>query len=106
MRRGDIWTVAGAGYASKPRPVIIVQSDSVTGFDSVVTVLLTTYDSTDIPTRVPIQPTPENGLNQQSWAMADKIVTVKRSSLGARIGRVDEMTMQQIGRQVAVVLGL
>lgn len=106
MRRGDIWTVAGAGYASKPRPVIVIQSDSVTGFDSVVTVLLTTYDSTGIPIRVPIRPTPENGLNKQSWAMPDKIVTVKRSSLGARIGRVDDATMQEIGRQVAAMLGL
>ena len=35
MRRGDIWTVAGAkGYAGKPRPVVIVQNDSFDATDS------------------------------------------------------------------------
>ena len=30
MRRGDIWTVSGGkDYASKPRPVVIVQDDSL-----------------------------------------------------------------------------
>ena len=106
MRRGDIWTVAADGYASKPRPVIIIQSDRIDRFDSVVTVLLTTYDSTDIPTRVRIQPSEGNGLNKVSWAMTDKIVTVKRSTLGTLVGRVDDETMREIGRQLAVVLGL
>ena len=27
MRRGEIWSVAGRGYASKPRPVLVVQSN-------------------------------------------------------------------------------
>lgn len=25
--RGEVWTVAGPGYASKPRPAVVVQSD-------------------------------------------------------------------------------
>ena len=25
--RGEVWTVAGSGYASKPRPAVVVQSD-------------------------------------------------------------------------------
>ena len=29
MKRGEIWTMAGgSGYASKPRPVVIVQDDA------------------------------------------------------------------------------
>ncbi|WEV65580.1 type II toxin-antitoxin system PemK/MazF family toxin [Bifidobacterium sp. ESL0764] len=32
MKRGEIWTVRADGYASKPRPVVIVQSDKVAGF--------------------------------------------------------------------------
>jgi mRNA-degrading endonuclease toxin of MazEF toxin-antitoxin module len=32
MRRGEVWTVAGAGdYAGKLRPVVIVQDDSFEG---------------------------------------------------------------------------
>ena len=30
MKRGEIWTMAGgSGYASKPRPVVIVQDDAL-----------------------------------------------------------------------------
>ena len=43
MKRGEIWTLQADGYASKPRPVVIVQSDAVDRFDSVITCLLTSY---------------------------------------------------------------
>ena len=52
MKRGEIRTLQADGYASKPRPVVIVQSDAVDRFDSVITCLLTSYDSSDIDTRV------------------------------------------------------
>ena len=36
MKRGELWTTAdGSGYASKPRPVVIVQDDAFTARDSV-----------------------------------------------------------------------
>lgn len=41
MKRGEIRTLQADGYASKPRPVVIVQSDAVDRFDSVITCLLT-----------------------------------------------------------------
>lgn len=59
MKRGEIWTLQADGYASKPRPVVIVQSDAVDRFDSVITCLLTSYDSSDIDTRVRLEPSPE-----------------------------------------------
>ena len=46
--RGEIWTMRDDAYASKARPIVIVQSDEVGGFDSVVLCLLTSYDSSDI----------------------------------------------------------
>ena len=43
MKRGEIWTMAGGpGYASKPRPVVIVQDDAFTARDSIVVCLITT----------------------------------------------------------------
>jgi len=43
VRRGDICIVAGAGgYASKPRPVVIVQDDSFDATDSVTFCRFTT----------------------------------------------------------------
>ena len=65
--RGEIWTMRDDLYASKARPVVIVQSDDVQGFDSVVLCLLTTFDSTDVPTRVRVEPSVENGLEKTSF---------------------------------------
>ncbi|HEY3840021.1 MAG TPA: type II toxin-antitoxin system PemK/MazF family toxin [Bryobacteraceae bacterium] len=107
MRRGEIWTVAGGPYyAGKPRPVVIVQADWYTGFDS-VTVCPFTSDNTHAPSvRIPVNPTENNGLRSPSWLMPDKLVTVPVVStpeprLGSRTGRLDfpECT----GRSLAVV---
>ena len=106
MKRGEIWTLHADGYASKPRPVVIVQSDAVDRFDSVITCLLTSYDSSDIATRVRLEPSPENGLNKVSYVMTDKIVTVDRKLLGYQVGVVDDAAMANIGRQLMRVLGL
>ena len=43
MRRGEVWTVAGAGdYAGKPRPVAIVQDDRFGEIESVTVCPFTT----------------------------------------------------------------
>ncbi|HIT45281.1 MAG TPA: type II toxin-antitoxin system PemK/MazF family toxin [Candidatus Aphodovivens excrementavium] len=104
--RGEVWTLRDDRYASKARPVVIVQSDDVVGFDSVVLCLLTTYDSSQIPTRVRIEPTRENGLEKTSYVMTEKIASVSRSLLGKRIGRIEEASMGEIAKQLACVLGI
>ena len=106
MKRGEIWTIRASGYASKPRPVVIVQSDSVTRFDSVITCLLTSYDSSDIATRVRVEPDVHNGLNKTSYVMTDIIVTVERGLLGERIGVMPDEAMIQVNRRLMAVLGL
>ena len=43
MKRGEIWTVAGAkDYAGKPRPAVILQDDRFDATGSVTVCLLTT----------------------------------------------------------------
>lgn len=32
MERGEIWVLRDEGYASKPRPVVVIQSDEITQF--------------------------------------------------------------------------
>ena len=52
MERSDVWTCLYEGYASKPRPVLIVQDNAVSGqFGSTVMCLITSFVSDDIPTR-------------------------------------------------------
>ena len=74
MRRGEVWTLRDGGYASKARPVVVVQDESVAEFDSVILCLLTSYDSDGMPTRVKISPSGDNGLFKTSYVMADKII--------------------------------
>ena len=106
MRRGEIWTVLGKSYASKPRPVLIVQSDLVDSFESTVLCLVTSSDSSEIPTRVRVEPTPENGLRETSWIMTDKLYSARKGELGQRIGMLDDESMGKVTRQLAAILGI
>jgi mRNA interferase MazF len=106
MRRGEVWTVAGAGdYAGKPRPVVIVQ-DSFEDVDSLV-VCPFTSDTTEAPLfRLPAEPNPGNGLRAACRLMVDKITAVPKSKMGQRIGSLDAADIVRLNRSVLVFLGL
>jgi mRNA interferase MazF len=105
--RGEIWTISGgADYAGKPRPVVILQSNSFEGLGS-VTVCPFTTDPTEAPLlRLVITPADGNGLRDVSRIMIDKITTVPKSKLGARVGRMADEDMLRLNRGVVVFLGL
>ena len=96
----------GSGYASKPRPVVIVQDDALTARDS-VTVCLITTDPSDLPVfRVPVEPTTDNCLRALSGLMVDKVTTVPRSRLGQCIGCLADDDLLRLNRSLLVFLGL
>jgi len=105
--RGEIWTLSGgADYAGKPRPVVILQSNSFEGLGS-VTVCPFTTDPTEAPLlRLVITPADGNGLRDVSRIMIDKITTVPKSKLGARVGRMADEDMLRLNRGAVVFLGL
>ena len=107
MRRGDVWTVSGGkDYAGKPRPVVIVQDDAFDATDS-VTVCAFTTDPTEAPLfRLPVERNERNGLQSSSRLMVDKIVTVPKSKVGERIGRLDDEDVVRLNQAVLVFLGL
>ena len=107
MRRGEIWTVAGGGdYAGKPRPVVIVQDDSFDATDS-ITICAFTRDTTEAPLfRLLVDPNERNGLRVACRLMADKIITVSKSKLGARVGRLDDEDVLRLNQAILVFLGL
>lgn len=107
MRRGDIFTVAGGkDYAGKPRPVVIVQDDPFEATGS-VTICAFTTDPAEAPLfRLLVEPNDRNGLRSASRLMVDKITTVPKSRLGARIGRLDDEDMVKLNRAIMVFLGL
>ena len=106
MIRGEIWTLRDTGYASKTRPVVIIQSDDIQNFDSIILCLLTTFDSSKITTRVFIPSNPLNGLKKDSYVMTEKIVTVDKRELGEKVGILTNEELEKISIQLAVVLGI
>ncbi|MBI1867286.1 MAG: type II toxin-antitoxin system PemK/MazF family toxin [Methylocystis sp.] len=107
MNRREIWTVAGGNdYAGKPRPVVILQDDAFDQLDSVTICPLTT-DPADLPLfRIVVAPSDGNGLRLLSRIMADKVTTIPKSKLGARIGRLADQDMVRLTRAIVVFLGL
>ena len=106
MKRGEIWTLRDKQYASKARPVVIIQSDKHSSFDSVILCLFTSFESSDISTRVLVNPSERNGLQKTSYVMTDKIVTVDKKMLGENIGVLSDEEMKEIDTQLIVILGL
>lgn len=107
MKRAEIWTAsADVAYASKPRPVVIVQQGNFDALDS-VTICGLTSDPTDLPLfRILIEPSPLNGLQSPSRIMVDKILTIRKSNLGYRIGHLSERDIARLDRAIATFLGL
>lgn len=104
MNRGELCTVSGGVYAAKPRPALIIQDDLFSGTESVVVIPLTTTEADVAIARIAVPTT--TGIAQPSFAMIDKITTVRRSNLGTRIGRASTALMTEIERSLMVFLGL
>ena len=106
ISRGDIWTAAGgSGYVGKPRPVVILQDDRFEHTASVTICPLTTNPAEVPLVRPVVTPDESNGLRVPCRLMADKITTIPKSGLGARIGRLAPSVMAELDRAVLVFLG-
>ena len=107
MKRGDIWMVAGGkDDVGKPRPAVIVQDDSFDATDS-ITICACTTDETDAPLwRLPVEANERNGLRAACRLMVDKISTVPKAKVGARVGRLDDEDILRLNQAALVFLGL
>lgn len=106
MNRGDFVTIAMQGDFGKPRPALVIQSDQFNEH-STVTVLLVSSSLVDAPLlRVAVQPSETNGLQKPSQVMIDKAMTIKRDKLGESFGSASDAAMLEVGRCLAVFLGI
>ena len=107
MKRGEIWTAAGGKhYASKPRPMVIVQDDRFDDTDSITTCSFTT-DPTEAPLfRLVVEPDAQNGLRAVCRLMVDKITTVPKAKLRTQIGRLADQDIVRLNRAILVFLGI
>jgi mRNA interferase MazF len=86
--------------------VVIVQDDSFDATDS-LTICAFTTDETDAPLfRVAVAPSARNGLRAACRLMVDKISTVPKAKVGARIGKLDDEDILRLNQAVLVFLGL
>lgn len=106
MRRGDLVTVAMQGDFGKPRPALVIQADRFAD-NSTLTVLLMTSSMVDIPLiRITVEPNERNSLQRPSQIMIDKTMSPRREKLGPVFGRVDDETMIEVTRRLALFLGM
>jgi mRNA interferase MazF len=106
VKRGDIITVAAPGDDGKPRPAVIIQSDSLDAADSVLVALLTSTQ-TDAPLyRLTLTPTTTNGLKSVSQIMADKILAYPRQKCGPVLGHLSATEIIGVNTMLSVMIGL
>lgn len=107
MTRGEVWTAAGGqAYAGKPRPVVILQDDRFDATDSIIVCPLTWDPTPALLFRVPIEPSPDNGLRKRSYVMVDKIASIPKARIRALVGRLDDEGIVRLNRAVFVFPGL
>jgi mRNA interferase MazF len=106
MNWGNFVTIAMQGDFGKPRPALVIQSDQFNEH-ATVTVLLVSSTLVDAPLlRVTVQPDKTNNMKKPSQVMVDKAMTVKRDKLGEAFGSAGDEVMLEVGRCLAVFLGI
>jgi mRNA interferase MazF len=103
LKRGDFVILAIPG---KPRPALIVQNDIYADLGSLVICPLTTELRTYSHFRLPVAPTPSNGVEKQSQIMVDKITAVGRERVQKRIGEADDTLMAAVSVALATFLAI
>jgi mRNA interferase MazF len=108
LRRGDVVFYGERGeYSGKLRPGVIVQRDSTLADSPSITLCgITSFSMPTHAARVSLSPSPENGLEEHSFAMIDKIATIGRSRVRRIFGRLSADEMNAIDRALRAWLEL
>lgn len=108
-RRGELWIASGRGdCTTKPRPVLILQDDSLTNeeMDSVIVCPSTTDREHSGATRIPVEPSSLNGLEEPSMLQVDKLSALRSRRLDKKIGQLEDHYLIRVEDAVAMFLGL
>jgi mRNA-degrading endonuclease toxin of MazEF toxin-antitoxin module len=84
--------------------VLVLTRSEVIDVRALVTVVEVTTSIRNIASEVGIDPT-ESGLDRASVVNCDGIHTVAQSSLGSRVGSVEEPTMHRVCAAIGYALG-
>jgi len=90
-------TYSGGSYG-KPRLAVVVQNGLALAEPASITLCpLTTFvvDGAD-DFRIPVEPDARNGLQQRSFIMSDKLITLPINKIGPLIGQLDQASMKRL----------
>ena len=106
INRGEIWSVAWAGFAGKPRPALVIQAEEYRLTDTDILALITTTESEASTLRLPIKAEESNGLQQDSFICLDKLMATPLANLGKCYGKVSDEIMQEVNERLIKILGI
>jgi mRNA interferase MazF len=86
--------------------VVVLQDDRFVGTLSITICPFTTNPARAPLFRLPVAAGERNGLAVSCSLMVDKIMTVPKTKVGTRIGRLDDADLVRLNRAVVVFLGL
>ncbi len=100
--------MAGGVYAAKPRPAVIVQDDLFDATSSVTVAPMTStlVDAPLMRIRIAGGEGLLSGLDHDSDVMIDKVTTVRKSNIHARVGRLTAEQVVEVERAMMAFLGL
>lgn len=109
-RRGEIWLIdLGDPIGSEQgwrRPALVVSSDHWNAHAATVTVLPMTRTRHGLPTRVEIEPSAANGLDETSYARCEDVRAISVERLVHQVGAVDTLTLHNVSRVLRIFLEL
>jgi mRNA interferase MazF len=105
MRRGDLMMAVLPGAYGKPRPVVIIQADTVAQPNSLTVLPLTDEITADETLRITIEASADNGLPSQSQVMINQTITIRTKRVSQQIGHLSIDDMNAVNRALAIFLG-
>jgi mRNA interferase MazF len=104
LARGQVWDV-DLPHAGT-RPVVIITRDSALAYLRTVSVAEVTSTRSNAPTEVPIQPSPDLHLDNESFVRCDNVATLDQQELRSLRGSVAPQEMIDIGTALAIAFDL
>ncbi|GHU97454.1 hypothetical protein FACS189483_03450 [Spirochaetia bacterium] len=85
IRRGEIWTVRWTGFAGKPRPALVIQSEKYLQTGTDILALITSEDSHASDVRLAVVADERNGLLHDSYICLDKLMAIPLINIDKRL---------------------
>ncbi len=104
--RGDIVIMALQGEHGKPRPGLVVQADRYRETETIAVLPITSRLDGAPLLRINIPETVDTGLKHPSQVNVNRITTARSSKIAKTIGSLDDNTMLEVSRKLAVFLGI